>query len=161
MPGGSRDSDFHTFSVPVGSADGSGNSSVSIGYLPKKNMNAERCREYRKRSTVKKELENREFQQELSRNIKLRAVYDKSAKKIEKLRTFYLQCLNNKRFKCAEMVKHSQFSTSSTLAGAQRANKSDHNMEQPALHPMVTMKLEGVVLITDIKTEVEEINIVI
>ena len=145
----------------------SDNSSVSSGDLSKEGSNAAKCKEYRERSRAKKEDGMREYQQQLARNIKLKDSYNKKLGRIKKLKDFYLQCLQNKRFKCVDhneagIVAYSQpspmSSTSSTLSSLSSSSPSTFTpeSEKSVLVPMVTIKSEDADLITDIKTEVED-----
>ena len=86
----------------------------------------------------------REFQEQLCRNIKLRAEHDQKVDTIKKLKTFYLQCLKNKRFKCVDHTETTPASTTTIV--------SENKKSAPAL--MVTIKSEEAELFTGIKTEV-------
>eukprot|EP00092_Neocalanus_flemingeri_P006218 GFUD01006692.1.p1 GENE.GFUD01006692.1~~GFUD01006692.1.p1 ORF type:complete len:500 (-),score=130.67 GFUD01006692.1:41-1540(-) len=79
--------------------------------------NAAKCREYRERSRAKKEQEVRDFQCELSRNMKLKSSYDKKTDTIRKLKAYYIKCLQNKKYKCvdAEKTKAVSSATSESL----------------------------------------------
>ena len=145
LPGSSRSAiSYPSLCNPGGSREDpqilSDNCSVSSG----DSNNASKCKEYRERSRAKKEREMREFQEQLCRNIKLRAEHDQKVDTIKKLKTFYLQCLKNKRFKC---VDHTETTPASTTTIVPENKKS-----APAL--MVTIKSEEAELFTGIKTEV-------
>jgi len=171
LPGGSRSSVSYPFAIPENSREEphvlSDNSSVSSGDWSKEGSNAAKCKEYRERSRAKKEQEMREFQQQLARNIKLKDSYDKKVDRIRKLKAFYLQCLQNKKFKCvdhneAEIGACSQSSPESAISSASSTLSSSSlstlapESEKSVPVPMVTIKAEDADLITDIKTEVED-----
>ena len=135
--------------------------SSSSGDLTKDPSNALKCREYRDRSRVKKEKEMREFQHHFSKNMKLRAAYDKKADTIRKLKAYYIKCLRARKYKCkdhvadeAGLVASSPASTLSTKAMPSIPLFS--NFQVVSL-PMVTIKSEVAELfIADVKCEEED-----
>jgi len=106
LPGGSKATASLPVTLPGESAEEtvvlSDNSSTSGGDLSKDANNASKCREYRERSKARKEQEMKDFQHHLDKNIRLKAIYDKKTEAIRKLKLYYLECLQNKRYKCVE-----------------------------------------------------------
>ena len=70
--------------------------------------NAAKCREYRVRGRAKKEKEIRDFQHQLTKNMKLKA---EKADTIRKLKAYYIKFLKSKKYKC---MKHESDSPAST-----------------------------------------------
>jgi len=125
LPGGSQATISYPLTLPSGgsgSADDtvvlSDNSSGSSGDSNKDPNNAAKCKEYRERSRAKKEQEIKDFQYHLSKNIRLKANYDKKTDTIKKLKAYYLKCLKNKRFKCIDnKMETSTLLSASTIHG--------------------------------------------
>ena len=119
------------------------------------------------RSRAKKEQEIRDFQHHLARNMKLKAACDRKADTIRRLKTYYLQCLQKKSYKCKEQDDEAASSPASTLSTSSLPSTpvpSNSTIvsetDKPADHfalPMVTIKSEEAeLLIANVKSEVED-----
>ena len=89
LPGDSSASVPCSLTLPGGSGSPDdtvvlSDNSSSSGDLTKEPNNAAKCREYRMRSRAKKEQEIRDFQHHLSKNMKLKAAYDRKTDIIRK-----------------------------------------------------------------------------
>ena len=123
------------------------------------------------RSRAKKEQEMRDFQHQLTKNMKLRSANDKKADTIIKLRAYYIKCLQSKKYYCVD--KHgadkspdapASALSSTLLPSTIMPSSVDCEVETcsdistaSSNFPMVTIKSEGAeLLIPSIKAELED-----
>ena len=112
----------------------------------------------------------RDFQLHLDRNMKLKAAYDKKTDTIRKLKAYYIQCLQEKKYKCKDHdveAGPSAASPASTLStsslpstpgpsNSTKVSEPDKSADYSSL-PMVTIKSEDAeLLIANVKSEVED-----